>query len=249
MNRLIKLAYQPYKWIIVIPFMLLNTLISGLVCIIVAFIFKSDAANLVAVTWARLACYIGPVRVDIKQGKNYKKRTPYVVVANHQSMVDIPVVLGFMGLNIKWVMKKELSKVPIFGAACRQLGCIFVDRSDRSAAIGAIHEAKARLTPTASVLFFAEGTRSRNGVLKAFKKGAFIFALETGIPILPITIKDTILALPSDSLDLEPGTVEIIVHPPVHLGPKDRDNLDEIIQSTRNTILSALPDYTGRLRS
>ncbi len=245
MNRLLKLAYQPYKWIIVIPFMLLNTFLMGLVCILVALIFKSDAANLIAVAWARIACIIAPVRVVVRNQKHYRKNTPYVVVANHQSMVDIPVVLGFMGLNIKWVMKKELGRVPIFGAACRRLGCIFVDRANRDAAIGAIQKARVRLTPTAAVLFFAEGTRSRDGRLKPFKKGAFVFALKTGIPILPITIKDTILTLPSDSLDLEPGTVEIVVHPPVHILPKDDDRLDEIIETTRRTIDSALPDYTN----
>ena len=223
--------------------MLLNTLIMGLVCIIVAFIFQSDAANLIAVAWARLSCYIAPVRVQIKNKKYYRPNTPYVVVANHQSMVDIPVVLGFMGLNIKWVMKKELEKVPVFGAACRQLGCIFVDRANRKSAIGAIETAKNRLTPTAAVLFFAEGTRSRDGRLKPFKKGAFIFAMETGIPILPITIKDTILALPSDSLDLTPGTVEIIVHPPISIVPDDRDDMDQIIARTQKQISRALPKY------
>ncbi|MCG8687642.1 MAG: 1-acylglycerol-3-phosphate O-acyltransferase [Desulfobacterales bacterium] len=240
MNTLLKIAYQPYKWFIVIPFMILNTMILGTICIIVGFFFSQDAADIVAVTWSRLSCAFGPVMVKLHGKKNYSRFKSYVVVANHQSMVDIPVIHGFIGLKIKWVMKQELRQIPVFGAACTQLGCIYVDRSNHEAAVKSIEAAKKKMSKKASVLFFAEGTRTRDGSVMPFKKGAFIFAMATGTPILPVTIKNSMEILPSDTMDLTPGTVDVIVHRPVHISPHHKENLDALIEQTRQTIASAI---------
>jgi 1-acyl-sn-glycerol-3-phosphate acyltransferase len=239
-NPILKWLYQPYKWIVVVPFMLANTVVMGLICIAVGAVFSQDAANVLAVFWSRLSCAIVPVRVSLTGTKNYSRTRSYVVVANHQSMVDIPVIHGFMGLHIKWVMKQELRKIPIFGIACHFLGCIFIDRSHRDAAIQSIHQAKKRLSSKASVLFFAEGTRSRDGQVQPFKKGAFVFARETGLPVLPVTIKNSYQLLPPDSLDLVPGQVEIIVHRPVYILPGDAVRLEEEIEAVRATIATPL---------
>ncbi len=240
MKQVLKLIYQPYKWIVVLPFMLAITMIMGLVCITVGAIFTQDAANVTAVLWSRLSCAIVPLRVVLTGKKNFNSQKAYVVVANHQSMVDIPVIHGFMGLHIKWVMKQELRRIPIFGTACHYLGCIFIDRSHRNAAIKSIHRARNQLSSRASVLFFAEGTRSRDGQVRSFKKGAFVFARETGLPILPVTIKNSYQILPPDSLDLVPGKVEVIVHRPVYVLADDTDRMDEVIASVRATIAAPL---------
>jgi len=240
LNPLLKIAYQPYKWIVVIPFLFINTMISGLICIITGALLKQDAANIIAVIWSRLCCAIAPVSVVIKGQTNYSKHKSYVIVANHQSMADIPALHGHLGLNIKWIMKNELRKIPIFGYAAHHLGCIYVDRSNHDAAIKSIEQAKKKLSRKGCVLFFAEGSRSRDGNLKPFKKGAFRFAQEVDLPILPITIKNSFQILPSDTIDLTPGTIEIIVHPPIHILNHHMDNLDKVIESTRQTISSVL---------
>ncbi len=240
MKQVLKLIYQPYKWIVVLPFMLAVTMIMGLICITVGAVFSQDAANVTAVLWSRLSCAIIPVRVVLTGKKNFSPQNAYVVVANHQSMVDIPGIHGFMGLHIKWVMKQELRKIPIFGAACHYLGCIFIDRSHRDAAIRSIHQARKLLSSKASVLFFAEGTRSRDGQVRPFKKGAFVFARETGLPILPVTIKNSYQIMPPDSLDLVPGKVELIVHRPVYVLADDPDRMDAVIASVRATIAAPL---------
>ncbi len=240
MKQVFKFLYQPYKWIVVLPFMLAVTMIMGLICITVGAVFSQDAANVAAVLWSRLSCAIIPVRVVLTGKKNFSPQNAYVVVANHQSMVDIPAIHGFIGLHIKWVMKQELRNIPIFGTACHYLGCIFIDRSHRNDAIRSIHRARKLLPPRASVLFFAEGTRSRDGQVRPFKKGAFVFARETGLPILPVTIKNSYQLLPPDSLDLVPGKVEIIVHRPVYVLAKDPDRMDAVIASVRATIAAPL---------
>lgn len=220
--------------------LLISTMVLGLVCILTGLILKPDAANLIAVAWSRLCCGIVPLKVNIRGRGNYKRNQPYVIVANHQSMADIPVVHGFLGLNIKWIMKNELRKVPIFGAACHRLGCIFVDRSNPQAAIQSIEAGRKKLSGKSSVLFFAEGTRSRDGKVMPFKKGAFRFAHETGLPILPITLKNSLAVLPSDSLDLIPGQVDIIVHPPIHILDARWADIEKTLKHTREIIASAL---------
>lgn len=239
-----KILYQPYKWMVVVPFVILNTLISGLICIGVAVVFSQDAADILAVTWSRLCCAIAPLKVNIAGKENYSRFKSYVVVANHQSMADIPVIHGFIGLKIKWVIKQELRKIPVFGAACHYLGCIFVDRSNHEAALRSIHRAKRQLSNKSSVLFFAEGTRSRNGQVMPFKKGAFVFAMETGLPILPVTIKNSADILPSDTMDLTPGSVDIVVHRPVHVSPYHEKNLEELVERTRQTVASPIQPRT-----
>ncbi|WP_024334027.1 lysophospholipid acyltransferase family protein [Desulfotignum balticum] len=240
MNRILKWMYQPYKWVIVMPFMVIITLVLGMICIVVGAFFSRDATNALAVIWSRLACGIVPVKVKLSGKKNCQQQHAYVVVANHQSMVDIPVIHGFMGLHIKWVMKQELRKIPVFGTACHYLGCIFIDRSRHDAAIQSIRQAKKRMSVKASVLFFAEGTRSRDGQVQPFKKGAFVFARETGLPVLPVTIKHSREVLPPDSLNLIPGPVEIIVHRPVYVLPGDAGRLAATIEAVRTTIAGPL---------
>jgi len=246
LETLLKIIYQPYKWLVVIPFMILNTLIMGSICIAVGFVFSQDAADVLAVAWSKLSCFIAPVKVNILGRENYSRYKSYVVVANHQSMVDIPALHGFMGLRIKWVIKQELRKIPVFGTACHYLGCVFVDRSDHAAAVRSIERAKQQLSNKSSVLFFAEGTRSRDGQVMPFKKGAFVFAMETGLPILPVTVKNTVDILPSDTLDLTPGSVDIIVHRPVHISAYQESELSCLIEQTRRTIASAIPSSADR---
>ncbi|MBU1194185.1 MAG: 1-acyl-sn-glycerol-3-phosphate acyltransferase [Proteobacteria bacterium] len=241
MNPYLKIAYQPYKWLIVIPFIFILTMFMASVCIAAGLVFHQGlAVNAIAVIWARLCCAVVPFFINIKGKENYDPDQSYIIVANHQSMADIPILQGYLGLKIKWIMKKELEKIPIFGFGCHQLGCIYVDRRNSAAAIKSIQEAKTKLAKNASVLFFAEGTRTRDGKLLPFKKGAFRFAKEIDLPILPITIENSIDFLPSDSLDLIPGTIHITVHPPVDISDHDIDELDSIIKNTRNTIASAL---------
>ncbi|MCG8549783.1 MAG: 1-acyl-sn-glycerol-3-phosphate acyltransferase [Desulfobacterales bacterium] len=239
MKVLFKIAYRAYKWIIVIPAMALNTLVMALACIIVGAFFGPDNADALAVIWARIFCAVAFIRVKIQGRENYDPKSSYVVVANHKSMADIPVLHGFTGLIIKWVMKMELKKIPVFGTACTFLGCIYVNRSKGQAAVESIKAAKKRMSNKASVLFFAEGTRSR-GSLLPFKKGAFIFAMNSGLPVLPITIKNSEYILPSDTLDLMPGTVDLIIHPPVYIPHCSKAELNKKIDQIHRTIADAL---------
>lgn len=240
MKTIHRILYQPYKWLVAIPVTGMATLVLGIFCILSAFVFGQKAANAIAVLWARICCHMIPVRIRITGKENYRRDRPYIIVANHQSMVDIPVIHGSLGLQIKWIIKKELEHIPVFAYASKKLGCIYIDRHDSSAAIQSIHEAGRKLQKGASVIFFPEGTRSRNGRLHPFKKGAFRFAKDSGIPVLPVTLENTLRILPPKTLDLFPGTVRVHIHPPVDLTDTAVQDLDSAISRIRDRISSAL---------
>ncbi len=130
------------------------------------------------------------------------------------------------------------------GLACDKLGHIYVDRSNREAALKSIQAAKSRMADGTSVLFFPEGTRSRDGRLRDFKKGAFHFALDLQLPLLPITINGTRAILPSDTLDLFPGRATMKIHAPIGTEGYTRRNINELAARVRQSITAGLDPST-----
>ncbi len=122
-------------------------------------------------------------------------RRPYVVVANHQSMADIPVVCWLPG-EMKWVAKAELFRLPVVGHLMRLAGDIPVDRKDPESRAAVLLHARRVLDARCSVVFFSEGTRSRDGRVRRFQTGAFRLAIEAGAPVLPVAVDGTRDALP-----------------------------------------------------
>jgi 1-acyl-sn-glycerol-3-phosphate acyltransferase len=145
---------------------------------------------------------------------------------------------------LKWVMKKELRKVPVIGIACAALGHIFLDRTNKASAINSLQAAKGSLRPGSSVLFFPEGTRSKNGELLPFKKGAFMLARDIDIPVLPVTVRGTEKILPPGSLKLRPGRAEMIIHPEIAVETVRSMSAEDLALHTRDIIAasSSAPD-------
>lgn len=234
-------VYPLWQWLVFMPVAGLVTVL-GAVLAIPTSLISPRAANLhIAVRWARILACLTPARVDIEGLEHIDPDRSYVVVANHQSQFDIPVIYGYCGLDLRWVMKAELGKLPFVAAGCRAIGHVFVDRSDPEQARAAINRATERLQPGTGMLFFAEGTRSRSGKLLPFKKGAFRVAVDQQMEILPMTVSGTREVMPAGSLRMKPGTVRLIIHPPVPtrgMGPGD---LDRLRHQVRDTIAAALP--------
>ncbi len=242
MNKFLWLLYQPYKWLIFFPFLIVNTLIFGFLAVTLSLLINQKVGSFIGgAVWARLNSFFTPIFVNVKGRQHIDKKQSYVIVANHLSAYDIFVLYGWLGIDFKWVMKKELRKIPGLGFGSAAVGHIFIDRSNSAAALKSIDEAKKKITNGTSVVFFPEGTRSRSAKLLPFKKGAFKFALELGLPLLPITINGTNKILPNDSANLMPGKAELIIHPPIDIKNYDEKDMSklmgeakEIIQSSRN---------------
>jgi 1-acyl-sn-glycerol-3-phosphate acyltransferase len=180
------------------------------------------------------------MRVTVTGRENVDPRQSYVVVSNHQSHYDVFALYGFLGIDFRWIMKHELRKVPAIGISCHRLGHIFIDRSNHAAALATIDSAKETIVNGTSVLFFPEGTRSRSGRLRAFKKGAFHFARDLELPILPVTIVGTRDVLPADGIDLKPGSARLIIHPPIELDGSSREEIADLMATVRTVIAAPL---------
>jgi 1-acyl-sn-glycerol-3-phosphate acyltransferase len=241
MKKFLWLLYQPYKWCIFIPILGFSTLILGTVAIILMNFMKPKTVSfLCGVTWAKINSYLTPVFVKVIGRENINKKKSYVIVSNHQSQYDILVIYGWLLQDIKWVMKKELRKIPVFGKACEKLEHIYIDRSDHASAVESLENAKKKIINGTSAMFFPEGTRSRDGSLLPFKKGAFKMAIDLGVPMLPITITGTKNVLPAKTLNLFPGRVKMIIHKPVEIWDYNDENKTDLMEKVKNIITSGL---------
>jgi 1-acyl-sn-glycerol-3-phosphate acyltransferase len=207
---------------------------------LVWFVRPKTLARIFARSWARVNSWFTPMLVRVEGRHHIDPGQSYVIVSNHQSQFDIFVLYGWLDIDFKWVMKQELRNIPVIGVACDKLGHIYVDRSNREAAMASIEAAKARITDGTSVLFFPEGTRSRDGQLKKFKKGAFHFAVDLQLPLLPVTINGTRQILPSDTLDLFPGRATMTIHAPIGIDGYQRENISALAALVRERIASGL---------
>lgn len=243
MKKILFWPYQLYVWLIYVPLLIILTLVFGsLTAIFAGLVNPHFASRVFGVTWARLGGLLTPISVTIEGAENSDREHSYIVVSNHQSMYDIFVIYGWLALDLKWVMKKELRKVPGIGIGCEKAGHIFIDRKNPKAARQTLTDALGRLGEGIGVLFFPEGTRSTSGRLLPFKKGAFRVAIEQQLPVLPVTIVGTRDILPNGTVALFPGKAKLIVHPCIETKDLDMSNIDELIESSRHAIASAMPE-------
>jgi 1-acyl-sn-glycerol-3-phosphate acyltransferase len=245
-RKVLYVLYQPYKYVIFAPCVVAATSFFGSLAMPIRVVSNARiATKFSAVGFARVLSYLTPIRVKVFGKENIDKNQSYVVVSNHQSHYDPLVICGWSGLDIRWVMKRELRKIPIFGYACEKGGeFIVIDRKNIDSAIASMKAAADRIKNGTSVLFFAEGTRSITGKLGDFKKGAFKMAQELKLPILPISVVNTEKILAAKSLKLFPGTADLVIHKPVDILKYGQDQLDRLIEDVKGTIQRGLDEYS-----
>lgn len=244
MKRIAFWVYQVYAVLVLSPIGLLLTFMAGWTTVLVAMIAGPRiASRYIAANWGRLICWITPVWVTVDGAKNADPKRTYVVVCNHQSQYDIFLVYGWLKLDLKWVLKAELRNAPGVGIGCEKAGHIFVDRANPEQARKAVSDALESVGDGVGVLFFAEGTRSPDGKLKPFKKGAFRVAASQKLPILPITIIGTRDVQKPKSLAIFPGHIRMVIHPAIEVtGAEDNETIRDLMAKTRDAIASALPE-------
>ena len=191
---------------------------------------KKELAWRFAKTRARSLCRMCGVRVHVR-GLEHLGAGPYMFTPNHQSNFDIAALLGFLPGNNRFGTKRELFNEPILGTVLRTMGMIPIDRDDPAGSIEKLNRLKGE---PFSTIIFPEGTRSRDGSLLPFKKGAFVAALKLQIPIVPIVCKGTSEIMPKGGyLSIVPGNVELVVLEPiptVGLTYEDRDRLRDLVR-------------------
>ena len=195
--------------------------------------------------WSKAILWAGGVPVYVEGVENIPDNQPEIIVANHVSWLDIPALATTIPKRTRFIAKKELERIPIFGRAWKTAGHISIDRQDRASAVESLERAGAALrSDNSSVIIFAEGTRSPDGTLQPFKKGAFMLALHTGVNIVPTAIVGSYEAMPKH--EWRHRRVPIIVRfgepiPMVGFGPDKRDELVALVRSRIEELL-AKPD-------
>jgi 1-acyl-sn-glycerol-3-phosphate acyltransferase len=188
----------------------------------------------------RGALFLAGTRMVVEGRERVADPRNTVVISNHVSHLDAPVLLQGLGIDYKAVAKKELFRIPFFSAVLRAAGFVEVDRSDREQARRAIDRAAESLRSGDCFLMFPEGTRSRTGELGEFKKGAFVAALEAGSRIVPVALTGTRELMPKGRLAIRRGTVRVRVLDPVDAGRYSYADRDRLIADVRGRIAAAL---------
>lgn len=242
-RKVLILLYQPYKWLFYIPFLFINTFFFGLLAVLLSSLVNERIGSYYGgVIWSRFNSILIPMIVRVEGKENIDPETSYIIVSNHQSALDIFLVYGWLGIDIKWVMKKELRKIPGIGFGSAKVGHIFLDRSNKRAAVESLTIARKKLINGTSVVMFPEGTRSDSGVPGIFKRGAFKLAIDLNLPVLPVTLINTRKVLPNNTMKLRPGKVKMIIHEPISISKYNDANMAELISLTKDRICSELPE-------
>ena len=190
--------------------------------------------------WIALAgVRIAGVRWSVRGNEQLDLSQNYIFMSNHVSNLDPPLLIPLLPHRVTIMVKKELFRLPILGRAMRMADCVPIDRHNREAAIASVREAEEIIRRGHHMVVYPEGTRSRDGKLLPFKKGPFYMAMETGVPIVPITLLGTETLLPKGKFFVKPGEVEVVFHPPVD--PSRFNDRDELVAAVRSAIASALP--------
>jgi 1-acyl-sn-glycerol-3-phosphate acyltransferase len=211
----------------------------SLCCIIFGLISPGEnKIHLIARIWARILLLLSSTRVEVLGAENVIIGKPQIFMSNHQSDIDILVVLGFIPGQFRWIAKKELFKIPVFGGAMRNAGYIEIDRQNHERAMKSLDLAAQKIREGKSVMTFPEGTRSKDGVIKPFKQGMFHLAIKAGVPIVPVSIIGAGMIMPRRSLRINPGKVTLIIDKPIDVTGYTVENRAQLIERVRNLIVN-----------
>lgn len=191
-------------------------------------------------SWSRNLVAQAGIVIRTSGRENVALGETYVVMSNHQSHYDIPVIFQALAIPVRMVAKTELFRVPVFGRAMLDSGFIELDRGNRRRAMESLKLAGKRIREDKLSIWIApEGTRSKNAEIAEFKTGGFHLAREADVPILPVTIDGTIhVHRAGDRLVHRGRTVKVTIHKPIHPGAYGRGGVNELMEAVRTAIQS-----------
>jgi 1-acyl-sn-glycerol-3-phosphate acyltransferase len=191
--------------------------------------------------WSRAILRRANIDLRVEGAEHATRGESFVLMSNHQSLYDVPVIYQSLDRRIRMVAKKELFRVPVWGRAMHRAGFISLDRQSRKRSRSTLLASASILQAGTSIWIAPEGTRSKDGRLGPFRKGGFHLALESGCRILPISINGTRAVLPAKSAHITDGCqVRVVVHSPIDPREFGEARRDELIERVRRVIASGL---------
>jgi len=211
----------------------------GVASIIAGFFDRTgNTSHRIASLWSRLICVLNGIQVEIIGLENILTDQPQIFVANHQSYFDIFAISGFFPVQIRWVAKESLFRIPFVGWSMKAAGYIGVDRDNKRKAYQAFIKTTEKINEGCSIVIFPEGTRSVDGRIGPFKKGSHLLALRAKAPMLPIAIIGSGSIIRKKSAIIHPGPVKIVVSKPVSLEQLKDQGEQKSMRKIRDTICS-----------
>ncbi len=203
--------------------------------------------NLIMRHWSRGLLFLLGVKLRVAGTRNIKSRGSHIIIMNHESALDIPIIMAAVPLRSRFMAKKELFRIPLFGWVINLARHIPIDRANPRRAIVAINRiSKNLIHQRLSIVVSPEGTRSYDGKIAPFKKGAFRLAEKYNLPILPVTILGARHCVPNKRLSIKPGIVEVYINPPVTI--TDYHSLNDCIDALRQKMIRQKEAYELRKR-
>jgi 1-acyl-sn-glycerol-3-phosphate acyltransferase len=186
--------------------------------------------------WARSVLAVAGISVHGLHLEKAERGKSVVVAANHESFCDILVLLATLPMQVRFLAKRSVFRVPVLGWSIAAAGFVPVDRGDRARGAATVETALRRLEGGRSLVIFPEETRTRNGELLPFKRGAAHLALKSGLPLLPVGIAGTFRILPRGTWEIRPGPVVVAVGDPLDVAGRSLRDRDAVTQETRDRI-------------
>ncbi|WP_321366427.1 lysophospholipid acyltransferase family protein [uncultured Desulfuromusa sp.] len=211
-------------------------------CFIALFLslFSQDKTHSFVRLWGRSCLFFAGLKTQIQGVENIPCGCPAIYVSNHQSNFDIPIIYAGLPIQFRWMAKQELFRVPFFGLAMKRSGIIAIDRSNRRTTMHSIIVAAQRIKEGTSVIIFPEGTRTPDGQLQKFKKGALLIATKAQVPVVPIAIHGSFQIQPKDRWMVKGGPLQIEILPPISTEGLKSSDLDTLTHKVHNQIAQSL---------
>jgi len=206
--------------------------------------FGSEKMHFIIRFWGRSCLFLAGLKVQIQGVKNIPHTNSAIYVSNHQSNFDIPIIFAGLPIQFRWLAKQEMFRIPLFGLAMKLGGLIPIDRSNRRTTMHSIIAAAQRIKEGTSVVIFPEGTRTPDGQLQEFKKGALLIAAKAQVPVVPIVIHGSYQILPKNRWKINGGLLKIEFLPPIATDGLKSKDIDILTNKVHDQIANKLQGAT-----
>ncbi len=236
MKYILRPFYWLWQYLIAWPLLMVLTVFTAVFTVCTVFWKNAEFVHKVQQFWSRSFFWLMFLPVSVDGQEHIVPGQSYVFVANHQSMFDVWLVYGWLPVIFKWLMKAELRKVPFVGTGCKAAGHIFIDRRNTKAAMESLKEVEKQLVNGVCTVIFPEGTRSLNGEVGRFKRGAFQIAWDLGLPVIPLSLDGCYEVLPKGKPFVYRAPVHMHIGEPIDL--KQFSDPNEAIEAVRNAVIA-----------
>lgn len=248
LHYLLTFIYRIYQLFVFLPIFLFLSIITAIVTVVGCAVGNGHFWGYYpGKIWARLTCWLLLLPVHVTGRENLDPRQSYVFVSNHQGAFDIFLIYGFLNRNFKWMMKKQLRKIPLVGVACEYAHHIYVDRSGPSKIRQTYDNAREILRDGMSLVVFPEGSRTFTGHMGKFRRGAFMLADELKLPVCPLTINGSFNVKPrmKDIYWVLWHPLTLTIHKPIPYKEHD-EHERQMMKEAYDSVMSGLaPEYRG----